>query len=199
MMGWRLQQNHRLWPCMRFTLACCLALVAATTASHELNENRASLVLRQERLVSVTFYLNIGVVLLKTLNPEQNLFEHTARLSTMGENEFAKQYARAKNLLETSVRFKTDGDQTIRATHWQWPDAHKVQQHLRQWTMQATVATDQHTHENPLEVSLQLQSEQEIRALVLELPAALRPMTVVSSRPKQSRIDPATLRARITF
>ena len=53
--------------------------------------------------------------------------------------------------------------------------------------MQSVVAPSHDLHENPVEVRLQIQNNESIDSLLLELPAAMKPMTLVASRPQQSR------------
>ena len=75
-----------------------MVLFVREAQSHELQENRASLVLRNEREISVTFYLNLTELLHKTLMPKQDRFEHTAKLAAMHEADFSKQYGDVKKI-----------------------------------------------------------------------------------------------------
>jgi len=167
--------------------------------SHELNENRASLVLRNERQISVTFYLNLTEVLHKTLMPKQDRFEHTAKLAAMNEADFLKHYGDAKKLIESSVLLKAASGKKINVREWQWPEPKVAQKAIRELTMQSVVSSGQHLHENPIEVRLQIQSDESIDPLVLELPVSMKPMTLVASRPKQTRFDLSARKITINF
>ena len=167
--------------------------------SHELNENRASLVLRNERQISVTFYLNLTEVLHKTLMPKQDRFEHTAKLAAMNEADFLKHYGDAKKLIESSVLLKAASGKKINVREWQWPEPKVAQKAIRELTMQSVVSSGQHLHENPIEVRLQIQSDESIDPLVLELPVSMKPMTLVASRPKQTRFDLSAKKITINF
>ena len=167
--------------------------------SHELPENRANLVLRDERQVSATFYFRLSEVLHQTLTPALDRFEHTAKLAAMNEIEFGKQYGISKKIIESSVLFKVASGKPLKMKQWNWPDAKAAQKHIRELTMQVVVGSAQHVHEESIEVRLQMQSDISIQSLWLELPDFLKPMTIVANRPKQSRLDISTKKMAIEF
>jgi len=176
-----------------------MVLFVREAQSHELQENRASLVLRNERQISVTFYLNLTELLHKTLMPKQDRFEHTAKLAAMNEADFSKQYGDVKKLIESSVLFNAAPGKKINVREWQWPEPKVAQKAIRELTMQSVVSSGQHLHENPIEVRLQIQSDESIDPLMLELPVSMKPMTLVASRPKQTRFDLSAKKITINF
>jgi len=176
-----------------------MVLFVREAQSHELQENRASLVLRNERQISVTFYLNLTELLHKTLMPKQDRFEHTAKLAAMNEADFSKQYGDVKKLIESSVLFNAAPGKKINVREWQWPEPKVAQKNIRELTMQSVVSSGQHFHENPIEVRLQIQSDESMDPLMLELPDAIKPMTLVASRPKQTRFDLSARKITINF
>jgi len=176
-----------------------MVLFVREAQSHELQENRASLVLRNERQISVTFYLNLTELLHKTLMPKQDRFEHTAKLAAMNEADFSKQYGDVKKLIESSVLFNAAPGKKINVREWQWPEPKVAQKNIRELTMQSIVSSGQHFHENPIEVRLQIQSDESIDPLMLELPVSMKPMTLVASRPKQTRFDLSAKKITINF
>jgi hypothetical protein len=176
-----------------------MVLFVREAQSHELQENRASLVLRNERQISVTFYLNLTELLHKTLMPKQDRFEHTAKLAAMNEADFSKQYGDVKKLIESSVLFNATPGKKINVREWQWPEPKVAQKNIRELTMQSVVSSGQHFHENPIEVRLQIQSDESIDPLMLELPVSMKPMTLVASRPKQTRFDLSAKKITINF
>ena len=176
-----------------------MVLFVREAQSHELQENRASLVLRNERQISVTFYLNLTELLHKTLMPKQDRFEHTAKLAAMNEADFSKQYGDVKKLIESSVLFNATPGKKINVREWQWPEPKVAQKNIRELTMQSVVSSGQHLHENPIEVRLQIQSDESIDPLMLELPVSMKPMTLVASRPKQTRFDLSAKKITINF
>jgi len=176
-----------------------MVLFVREAQSHELQENRASLVLRNERQISVTFYLNLTELLHKTLMPKQDRFEHTAKLAAMNEADFSKQYGDVKKLIESSVLFNAAPGKKINVREWQWPEPKVAQKNIRELTMQSVVSSGQHFHENPIEVRLQIQSDKSIDPLMLELPVSMKPMTLVASRPKQTRFDLSAKKITINF
>lgn len=200
MISLQILMQHRLISTYLIVLIILNAVLLDREAhSHELNENRASLVLRNERQISVTFYLNLTEVLHKTLMPKQDRFEHTAKLAAMNEADFLKHYGDAKKLIESSVLLKAASGKKINVREWQWPEPKVAQKAIRELTMQSVVSSGQHLHENPIEVRLQIQSDESIDPLVLELPVSMKPMTLVASRPKQTRFDLSAKKITINF
>lgn len=185
--------------CRFFAVGLVAVFLNWSAHPHELAENRASLVQRNDRQVNVTFYLNISEVLQKTLMPRQDRFEHTAKLSAMNESDFLKQYVITKSLIESSVLFKSASGEKMRVKDWQWPDPKVIQKNLRELTMQSVTGSGQHVHENPVEIRLQIQSAESLESLTLELPVTLKPMTLVASRPKQTRFDNSVTKVTINF
>jgi len=200
MISLQILMQHRLISTYSIVFIILNAVILDREAhSHELNENRASLVLRNERQISVTFYLNLTEVLHKTLMPKQDRFEHTAKLAAMNEADFLKHYGDAKKLIESSVLLKAASGKKINVREWQWPEPKVAQKAIRELTMQSVVSSGQHLHENPIEVRLQIQSDESIDPLVLELPVSMKPMTLVASRPKQTRFDLSAKKITINF
>ena len=182
--------THRLKKNILFTFLSLNVIILPTNSlSHELQENRASIVLRNDRQISIAFYLYISEVLNKVLMAKQDHFEHNAQLASMNENDFLKQYEITKKIIEAAVVFKTISGKQIDTNQWQWPGHKEVQKHIRELTMQSVVGSSHHVHENPIEVRVQMQSNEPVVSLLLELPEALKPITIVSSRPKQTRLD----------
>ena len=182
--------TYRLKKNILFTFLSLNVIILTTNSlSHELQENRASLVLRNERQISITFYLNLSELMHKTIAPKQNRFELVAKLAATSDDDFLKNYDFTKKNTEGSVFFKHTSGKKIAVREWQWPDPKTAQKSMRELTMQTVVGSSSHVHENPIEVKLQIQSDMSIDSLMLELPSSMRPMTLVASRPKQTRFD----------
>jgi len=131
--------------------------------------------------------------------PKQDRFEHTAKLAAMNEADFLKQYDDAKKLIESSVLLKVASGKKINVREWHWPEPKVAHKAIRELTMQSVVSSSQHIHENPIEVRLQIQSDESMDPLMLELPDAIKPMTLVASRPKQTRFDLSARKITINF
>ena len=100
---------------------------------------------------------------------------------------------------QSSVLFNAAPGKKINVREWQWPEPNVAQKNIRELTMQSVVSSSQHIHENPIEVRLQIQSDESMDPLMLELPDAMKPMTLVASRPKQTRFDLSARKITINF
>jgi hypothetical protein len=176
-----------------------LYVVATSTHAHELMENRAALALRDDRLVSTTLYLNIGEVLHKVLRPKEDRFEHTAGLAAMSDVDFGQQFSAAKKAIQSGIVIKSVRGKPLKISNWQWPEAGLVQKYLREITMQVVVTPGSHFHETPIEVRALIQSDEPISSLRVEMLEALRPITLIATRPKQGRLNSTTPSLVIDF
>ena len=173
--------------------------VVTTAYSHELKENRAALVLRNDRLISATLYLNFSEVVKKTLAPMGDPIELTAKLAAMSDAEFAKQFNMMKKMIQSGIVFKTVAGKPLKLGNWQWPEVGEVQKQSREITMRVLVSPSDHFHETPLEVRFQIQSEEPFSSVRVELPEALRPITLVATRPRQTRLNGSTPSSIVDF
>jgi hypothetical protein len=173
--------------------------IMTTVYSHELQENRAALVLRNDRLITVTFYLNLSEVLHKTLMPMGDPIELTTRLAVMSDAEFAGQFNVVKKKIQSGVVFKSVPGKHLKLGNWQWPESVAAQKHLRESTMRAVVSPGHHIHEPPIEVRAQIQSDEPLLSLRVDMPESLRPITLIATRPRQSRLNTSTSSLVINF
>jgi hypothetical protein len=174
-------------------------LVFTPAYSHELQENRAALVLRNDRLISVTLYLNFSKVLHKTLMPLGDPSELITRLAAMSDVEFAGQFNVVKQKIQSGIVFKSVQGKHLKLGNWQWPESVAAQKHLRESIMHAVVSPGQHIHEPPVEVRAQIQSDERLLSLRVEMPESLRPITLIATRPRQSRLNTSTSSLVVNF
>ena len=71
--------------------ATLVLLVAQRSSAHELAENRATMVLRDQNHVAITLYLNFSDVLHRTLAAEQSFAEFVLAFSALAPEQFAAQ------------------------------------------------------------------------------------------------------------
>ena len=173
--------------------------VVTPAYSHELQENRAALVLRNDRLISATLYLNLIEVLKKTSAPMGDPIELTAKLAAMSDAEFAKQFNMMKKMIQSGIVLKTVAGKPLKLGNWQWPEVGEVQKQSREITMRVVLSPSDHFHETPLEVRFQIQSEEPFSSVRVELPEALRPITLIATRPKQVRLSVGTTGLVVDF
>lgn len=174
--------------------------MAATSATpHELQANRATLVLRDQVHVSVTLFLNYSEVLHQVLMPQKSFQEFAVALSAMRTADFQKELLRAELQLQRSLQFKSHGNEVLGLGNWSWPEATRVQWLLQERVMQATVAPNEPAHEDAVEVRLEATAQRPIAGMTASFPAAFNRVLLVSYQPNQVWVEPRGASGPIKF
>ncbi len=195
----------------RFALAAAFALGAVLSRSvaldarsdigafHELTDNRATLVLRDQTHVSVTMYLNYTDALHRVLAPQRTMTEFVVAYSTMPRPALrvGLQKAQTRFIAQLRLASASGGDVVLR--NWSWPDAAAVRDMLQQQMMQAVVAPEDHAHQPPKEIHVDANASLPIAAMTARFPMEFQRVLVVSYKPSQVWVDPAVPSPRISF
>ncbi len=174
-------------------------LLAGACMAHELEENRATLVLRDKTHVSVTLYVALADPLRLVLAPQQPLPEFLAVYSAMNPAELQKQLVRAQSRFQPKVKLSLPAGGEIPLTNWVWPDARKVQALFQQRIMQAVVNPAGHSHEDPLEIHAEVVATVEITSVRVQFPEEFGKVLVVAYRPTQIWVEPKMVSPVIRF
>lgn len=174
-------------------------LVWATAGAHELQENRATLVQRDNTLVAMTLYLDCPQALHRSLAPQSTFVAFAAAHANLPPDAFKTVWLRAQSRLQTEIRATRPSGQALVFQRWAWPEPAQVQTTLRERLMEAMVAPGEHSHVPPLEVRAELVTAQALTALRMEFPSALGRVLVMSYRPKQVWVESQKASPDITF
>ena len=99
-----------------------LALPACPAAAHELQENRATLVLRDRTHVSVTLYVAYAEALQLALAPQRPLAAFLLVYSAMKPEDLQRELLRAQSRFESTTRLYGPAGAEVTLTNWRWPD-----------------------------------------------------------------------------
>ena len=182
--------------------ALTMMLLAALPAqSHELQENRATLVLRDKTHVSVTLYVAYTDALYQALAPQRPFAAFLLVYSAMKAEELEKELKKAQSHFEGATHFYLPGAtaRPLTVTNWVWPDVKQVQALLQQRVMQSMVDASGHSHEQPVEIRADANAAQEITSLTVKFPEEFQKVLVVSYRPTQVWVDSKAVSPEIKF
>ncbi len=184
-----------------FLLACVLT---SNAVAHELESNRATLVLRDRQHLTLTFFVDYARVLHQVLAPQRPLNDFVMTYSAMKPQEFQSQLQEAQRMLQSGITVTLHNGKTAALTQWAWPQAKAVQAALQQRTMQAVVAPADHAHAATMEIRAQASSSSsasssDFTTIKLQLPPQFQQVLVVSYQPKQVWIKPGAPPAAIAF
>jgi hypothetical protein len=170
--------------------AAVLGMAAFTGHAHEMEANRATMVLREGGHLSLTLYLDYAAALHQALAPGRPFEEFMLTHATMPAAQFQQALDGAHRKFEQGTRATLKAGQPLAFRGWQWPAAAQVQQKLRERAMLMVRAQGAHSHEAPLEVRAELAAGQDFHALNVQFPAEFRDVLVVSYRPAQVWVKP---------
>lgn len=174
-------------------------LLVPWSSAHELTENRATMVLRDQNHVAITLFLNYSDVLHRSLAPEQSFAEFVLAFSALPPEQFAARLQTAQTRLQSQIKVLPRPASKASMQRWAWPVAARAQELLRDRAMQMLAAPNDHVHESPLEVRVELQTAGRLTAVSAVFPPEFRRVLVVSYRPQQAWVEPGEAAAHIKF
>jgi hypothetical protein len=179
---------------MKIYLLVCGLLwsMSQGAVAHELQDNRATLVLRDRLHLALTLFVDYPKVLHLVLAPQSSLQEFVMLHSAMQPKEFQAQLLVAQRKLQANTSVVLSNGKTTALTQWVWPDVASVHKLLQQRAMQTIVAPNDHAHSVPMEIRAETKSNNsnDFSAVTLQLPSALQQVLVVSYQPKQLWLKP---------
>jgi hypothetical protein len=173
-------------------------LLTQAAVAHELQDNRATLVLRDRQHLALTLFVDYPKVLHQVLAPQSSMQEFVMLHSAMQLPEFQTQLLVAQRKLQGATSVVLSSGKTVAFTQWVWPEAGSVQK-LR--AMQAIVAPKDHAHMVPMEIRAETTSSNanDFKSVRLQLPSALQQVLVVSYQPQQVWLKPNATSPVINF
>jgi hypothetical protein len=186
-------------PVIVTTFAIALLLVGAHAMAHELQDNRATLVLRDRTHVSVTLFLSYPEALHQALAPQRPFMAFLLVYSAMKPEELQKELLRAQVRFQSTTHLWIAPARDLPLSNWIWPDLKQVQAILQQRVMQAMVDPNGHSHEAPVEVHADANAAQEITSVQVQFPEEFQKVLVVAFRPSQLWVESKSLSAAIKF
>jgi hypothetical protein len=184
--------------CLRARLGIAL-LLCVTASAHELQDNRATLVLRDRRHLSVTLYLSYTEALHQALLPQRPLPSFLLMYSAMAPDDLQKELLRAQTKFQSNTHLYVAPGREVRLVNWNWPSAKQVQALFQQLVMQAIANPANHSHEEPLEIRADANAGEEITSVQIQFPAEFHNVLVVSYKPNQQWVEGRSLSGAIKF
>lgn len=166
----------------------CAAL-SGNAVAHELQENRATLVLREGRHITLTLWVGYSDMLHRAMGAPSPKAKFLTQHAAMPASAFEKALAGTHRTLQDHIQIRQKDGQLIPIQGCHWPAAANVQAQLRERLMQSMVAATPRDHEEPLQVQCELQAGQSVRAVSVGFPVALGRVLVVAYQPRQRWVE----------
>ena len=158
--------------------------------AHELAANRLTVVQRDGRHLSLTLFVDLPQALHRALAPATGYREFVLAHAAMSPDELAAALRPALSRFDAGTRLTLSAGRPAPGVRWRWPPAAQVRAALQQQAMGLVVAPAGHAHVEPAQVHADWQSDADITALALQLPAEFGDVLVVSYRPAQAWARP---------
>ena len=177
----------------------CTAMVKV--GAHELQSNRATLVLRDNQHLALSFFVDYTRVLHRVLAPQQSFEEFVLLYAALDQQLFQAQLLTAQRQLQSRTAVVLGSGQSAALNPWVWPDASATHTLLQQRAMQLVIAPADHSHTAQTEIRTETTSstEGDFSAITLQLPDEFQDVLVVSYRPKQVWVSPGKGLATVQF
>lgn len=168
-----------------------LPAISSNAQAHELQASRATLVLRDNQHLAVTFFVDYPAVLHQALAPHMLFHEFALQHSAMPPSVFAPLLLAAQRKLELATHLVLHNNKKVPFALWSWPEGAATHKALQQRAMQAVVGGSDHIHAPQSEIRAEVQSgnRKEFSSITLQLPAEFQKTLVVSYQPRQVWLD----------
>ena len=183
----------------RTILTLAALWIAAAAPAHELQDNRATLVLRDQTHVSVTLYLSYGEALHLALAPQRPMAEFLMVYSAMNPDALQRELNKAQARFQAGTRLYLAGGRELPLANWIFPGAKQVQTMLQQRIMQAIVDPGGHAHDEPIEIRADANSPEPVTSVRVQFPEEFQKVLVVAYRPSQLWVEPKSWSPAIKF
>lgn len=167
--------------------------------AHELQDNRATLVLRDKTHLSLTLFIAYPEALHLALVPKRPFPEFLVMYSSMKPDDLQKELLRAQSKFQASTRLYLSPGGEVAFTNWIWPQPKQVQALLRQRVMQSMVDPNGHSHDAPLEIHADANAQKDIASVRIQFPDEFQKVLVVATRPSQFWVERQSLSPEIKF
>ena len=181
---------------------------APTLNAHELQANRATLVLRDERHISLSLFIDYVDALHESLAPDQPMQAFLAQFSAMKPADWQTLLVRTQQQWSRQIELRAVDPGRVPAgrpmtplplRNGVWPDAPRVQRLLQERLMQGLVAPAGHVHQEPVEIRAEATAPRSVSEVRLTLPKDFGRVLVVWYRPRQVWVDPGVASGAIRF
>ena len=183
----------------RLALFTVAAISAGLASAHELQDNRATLVLRDQSHISVTLYLSYGDALHMAIAPESSLPEFWMVYSAMSPDRLQRILTRVQSGFQANTRLYLETGKELSLTNWIFPDVKQVQAMLQHRIMQAMADPAGHVHDEPLEIHAEANSPEPVTSVRVQFPEEFEKVLVVAYRPSQLWVAPKSWSPAIKF
>ena len=159
-------------------------LVCACGQAHELQEHKLQMVLRDDRHLTLSLWLDIPNAMHKTLEPSLTSAAFALKYSAMPLSLFEKAWGQCISVWREQWQLKNSAGTAISSPVWRWPDGAVLQNQIK-LQMMANVTGTAHAHAELTVIAGEVVSNSILQSARLKMPTSWKPLMVVSYKPLQ--------------
>jgi hypothetical protein len=166
-------------------LVCVIGVLAvASLQAHELQAHKLQLVLRDDRHLSLSLWLDIPHAMRRTLEPSSSTASFEMKYSAMPLPLFEKAWGQCISLWLEQWQLKNSAGIALSSPVWRWPDGATVQNQIK-LQMMANLTGTAHAHTELTAVAGEVTASASLRSVGLQIPPSWQPLMVVHYKPSQ--------------
>jgi hypothetical protein len=174
----------------------CGLVCSATANAHEMTENRARLVLREDNHITGSLFVNYTKLMHETWAPEMSFQDFAVMYASMDAASFAAKLNDLQHRIATGTEVQA-GPQTFHGRDWGFPPAGVSQAMLRKYMMGAL--TGSAYHEEPVEIDFDVVAPVKLTTVRARFPKELGKVLLVTYRPAEMWVERGAQTGAITF
>jgi hypothetical protein len=179
-----------------FSLCAAVLLLAGAAGAHEMTENRARLVLREDNHITGSLFVNYTKLMHQVWAPEKSFQDFAVMYSAMDAASFAAKLADLQHRIENGTEVQA-GSEIFHGRDWGFPSAGVSQAMLRKHMMGALTGSTY--HEEPVEIDFDVVATVKLTAVRARFPKELGKVLLVTYRPAEVWVESGAQSAGIVF
>lgn len=184
---------------LRRILICFLGFAGIVAMTHELPDDRVTIVQREPTHLSITFYVDEVGLLQRIMAPKSSRAEFLLACAAMPQDALERRLVTARESFTAQLALRSGAGKSLMLTKGHWPALSDTRKRLTDSAM-ATIATgSDHEHSAPIEIGFDAIGDAPIETVTFVTPVSLPELVVVSYKPLQRRVSPDTGRIDIHF
>jgi hypothetical protein len=166
----------------------CYLFAVAGLQAHELQQHKLQVVLRDDRHLSLSLWLDIPKAMQQTIEPNLTPAAFEMKYSAMPLRLFEKSWGECISLWRQQWQLTDGFGLAVAYADWRWPDGAALQSQIK-LQMMANITGSAHTHPVLTPVAGEAVSGASLRSARLNMPPSWQPLMVISYKPSQQWIS----------
>jgi len=182
-----------------FALATISFFMGAMALTHELPDDRVTIVQREPTHLSITFYVDEVGLLQRLIAPNSSRAEFLLACAALPQAMLAGRLQAARNAFESEVAIRDPDRRSLAISAFRWPTIIDTQRLLKESALTLLATGTDHERGVLTEINADATAGKLLNSITFVKPKSLPRLTVVSYRPLQQQMNDEISEIKITF